>query len=663
MAINRNYIIDRLRSKSVTPDEFNYDRLQAPPLNYFLSPYDISALRNIATSLKLSAKPEVRYQEIDKIMTSRGLIKFAAGTNRVVYRHPEFPDLLIKVASDAVGMGDNPAEYRNQFLLRPFVCKCFEISPCGTVGLFEKVNPIHSREEYLSVADDVFELINTWLIGEYVLADIGSNFFANMGIRSGFGVVLLDYPYVYKLDGNKLFCNKMDPSSPSGCCDGVIDYDDGYNFLVCKKCGAIYKAKELEEKIKSNIIRNDNGGKINMKITISGGSNSVAKTTVETASNDCSLFKVTKERTSVPTKKEKYIPKVVAPVAKKEDEVKKEEPVAPVAVEEVKEETKVIPAEELLAEETEVTVEPVHNDESTVKAAFTIDESIINDRSEAKTVKSPVRYIEDDIDSIISWFNEVELEASKEDVVDRLVELALNIAKTTNYNNGKLFNKLIGTVKDIYNNLEDKQFIDATHNEDLIELVKSYEIGTEVTGVSVVDGQIQVDYVNKILTFEDELANEEEYVVAETRGKKVLVDIPEELVNNAMENTTVNEAGEESPEEKSTSYCGVDFYDGYTIDIRDIIPNQNNANIIVIKDSDGNYVTNNNNMIIAIGDVNDVSLNASKFVSKHWFEQAEELLKREEEQEEDEIENSSTEEVTEEIKSMPVGVMAPTEEE
>ena len=241
---SRNYILDRLRSKRTSIEEFNYDQLQAPPLSMFLSPFDIQELNAIARSLRYSAKPEIRYQEIDKVMRRRGLVKFAAGTNRVVYRHPEFQDILIKVASDAVGLGDNPAEYRNQFLLKPFVAKCFEISPCGTVGIFERVNPITSREEFLSVADDVFELLNEWIIGKYIVADCGSKFFMNFGVRRGFGIVLLDYPYVYELDGNLLYCRKPDQMSQPGKCDGVIDYDDGYNFLKCKKCGEKYKEKE-----------------------------------------------------------------------------------------------------------------------------------------------------------------------------------------------------------------------------------------------------------------------------------------------------------------------------------------------------------------------------------------------------------------------------------
>ena len=44
----RNYIIDRLKSKKVTIDEFNFDKLSAPPLSLFLSSQDIWELNSIA---------------------------------------------------------------------------------------------------------------------------------------------------------------------------------------------------------------------------------------------------------------------------------------------------------------------------------------------------------------------------------------------------------------------------------------------------------------------------------------------------------------------------------------------------------------------------------------------------------------------------------------
>lgn len=182
---NRSYIIDRLKSKTMSIDEFNFDNLQAPPIAAMFTPYDIARLNQIAKSIKYAAKPQVKYQEIDKIMRSRGFEKFIAGTNRVVYRPLENNTFLVKVAADAVGLGDNPREFQNQMIFKPFVTKVFEITPCGTLGVFERVVPITSREEFLSIAPDIFEVINSWFIGEYVLEDIGTRYFMNWGIRKG----------------------------------------------------------------------------------------------------------------------------------------------------------------------------------------------------------------------------------------------------------------------------------------------------------------------------------------------------------------------------------------------------------------------------------------------------------------------------------------------
>lgn len=261
MELTRQALIDKVQSKVTSIEDFNYDKLVAPPLGALLSPYDIDALYNIATSVRYSGNPEMKYRKIDEIMKPRGFVKLSAGTNRIVYRHLESTDFVVKVAADAIGIHDNPKEFENQFIFKPFVTKVFEVSPCGTVGVFERVNPITSREEFLSVADDIYEVITQWFIGKYVLADIGTKFFMNWGIRTynsnsagsvAFGPVLLDFPYVYELDGNKLFCSAVDHNSETGLCGGVIDYDDGFNFLCCTKCGVRYRVKELSKKIKNN---------------------------------------------------------------------------------------------------------------------------------------------------------------------------------------------------------------------------------------------------------------------------------------------------------------------------------------------------------------------------------------------------------------------------
>lgn len=261
-------VLQLLYSKRKSPLEFNFDMLTAPPLLSLITTEDIIQLNRIARSVKLSGKIDEKYKLIDRIMNNRGFIKLHAGTNRVVYRFIEDQRFVIKVAVDRVGMNDNPAEFKNQFLLKPFVTKVFEVSPCGTVGLFERVDAIMSREEFLSVADDIFNLITKVFVGKYILEDFGTHYFMNWGIRrNGMGLVLLDFPYVYELDGNKLYCNAPRiPGRKDLPCGGQLDYDDGFNNLVCTKCGKHYQARDLKKSEENKLIIV--GGKKKMEIEI-----------------------------------------------------------------------------------------------------------------------------------------------------------------------------------------------------------------------------------------------------------------------------------------------------------------------------------------------------------------------------------------------------------
>lgn len=276
--MDRKDVLKRLLyPKCKSAIEFQFDSLRSNPLLYYITIQDIAQLNKIATSIKYSSKPKEKYAMIDKILTPRGFKKMASGTNRVTYRFLNDYNIVLKVAIDKVGLSDNGNEYKNQHLLKPFVTKCFDVSPCGTVGLFERVVPITSREEFENIAEDVFDLINN-LIGKYVLEDIGEKFYMNYGLREGFGPVLLDYPYVFELDGRKLICNVTDPLEPLGYCGGEIDYDLGYNNLICTKCGKRYLATELKSDEKSDkpkiIVK---GEDIVMKCVLKRGDEVVAK--------------------------------------------------------------------------------------------------------------------------------------------------------------------------------------------------------------------------------------------------------------------------------------------------------------------------------------------------------------------------------------------------
>lgn len=269
-------LLNMLYSGVTTAVDFHYDQLQAPPLLSLLTIYDIDELRKIATSVALSGNVDKKYKMINNIMKPRGFVKLAAGTNRVVYRHPELPNIVVKIAVDNVGMGDNPDEFYNQQFIKPFCCKVFEVSPCGTVGVFERVERITSKYEFVSIAEDIFDIIVNKLVGKYVLNDIGAKFMYNWGVRRGFGPVILDFPYLYELDGDKLLCNqRMDDGS---ICCGDIDYDDQFNFLVCKKCGRVYSALELSKPHKDRGIFVRSKGGTEMKVSLMRG-NTVIRTT------------------------------------------------------------------------------------------------------------------------------------------------------------------------------------------------------------------------------------------------------------------------------------------------------------------------------------------------------------------------------------------------
>ena len=237
---------------------------------------DIFELNRIAKDKKLSEQPELKFDMIKNIMRMRGFKKLAAGTNRIVFKHLEDQSIVIKVAYDSVGLTDNLHELYNQELLKPFCTKVFEVTPCGTVGMFERVTPITNRQDFMRIADSVFDILIYKFIGKYIMADIGTIFFMNWGIREGSFPVILDSPYVYELDGAKIYCNKIDRNSPQGFCGGEIDYDLGFNKLVCKKCGKTFLASELKKSKKNKDIIISDKEDVDMIVRIIRGNKVVA---------------------------------------------------------------------------------------------------------------------------------------------------------------------------------------------------------------------------------------------------------------------------------------------------------------------------------------------------------------------------------------------------
>ena len=275
--MSRVSLIEQLYIKKKSALEFNYDNLGAPPIRMLFTQEDINELYRIATSLKYNGNINKKYKLIDEVMNRRGFRKAHAGTNRVVYNFLEDTSFVAKVAVDRVGLKDTPAEFKNQQFLKPFCCKIFEVDPSGVIGFVERVNPITSIHEFLSVSDDIFNLITTKIIGKYVLDDIGASRYMNYGIRCNsngytFGPVILDFPYAYELDGAKIICQRpMETPFGRMPCGGEIDYDNAFDNLICTRCGKHYKARELSSDKQQNNIIFKGGNKLMRRARIMRG--------------------------------------------------------------------------------------------------------------------------------------------------------------------------------------------------------------------------------------------------------------------------------------------------------------------------------------------------------------------------------------------------------
>ena len=139
--------------------QFNFDNLQAPPIFSMLPPSIDQYLYYIATNPKYSSNPKMKFGLIDQAVKDYGFVLLGRGTNRCIYKHQMNEGIVLKVGFDRAGAGDSFKEIKNMMMLRPFVTKCFDVSPSGVMGLFERVIPITYKDEFASVAEDIFDVI------------------------------------------------------------------------------------------------------------------------------------------------------------------------------------------------------------------------------------------------------------------------------------------------------------------------------------------------------------------------------------------------------------------------------------------------------------------------------------------------------------------------
>ena len=244
-----------------TPQSTNYQELFESiqmPINGWalLSPDDVNRLYWIATTGSLAGKFEKKRELMDEVMHNRGFKFMAGGTNRMVYKHYEFPSIVAKVPIDKVGMNDNVAEMRNQRYLWPYCSKMIQL--VGHIGFAERVEPIENRYQFNAFLPMIY-LTTLQITGKYILEDIGQKYWRNWAVRRGWGVCLCDFPYLFRLDGKKLICRQLMRNGQL--CGGEITFSDGYDYLYCTKCGRMYNAAELQVDIDEERIEFDQSNK------------------------------------------------------------------------------------------------------------------------------------------------------------------------------------------------------------------------------------------------------------------------------------------------------------------------------------------------------------------------------------------------------------------
>lgn len=222
-----------------------WNHMTKPPLLYYLPINIIQQIEEVTRDVKLMNKPDKKMELVNQILAPYGFKPLASGTNRRSFYCEYDPTIIIKLGSDVVGREDNKSEYVLQHILKPYVPKIYDIFPSGVLALEERVEPLSEEEFKLKHSKFAFDCIFFILSKGYIMEDVGTNFFKNWGVRLNGGPVILDFPYLYEVDYNKLKCDFVDRNGVR--CDGYLDYnyDTGMNEIICLKCGRRYSAKSL----------------------------------------------------------------------------------------------------------------------------------------------------------------------------------------------------------------------------------------------------------------------------------------------------------------------------------------------------------------------------------------------------------------------------------
>lgn len=171
------------------------------------------------------------------------------GTNRVAVLIDGY---VFKIAMDRLGVNDNWAELSLTQELQPVVTKVYECNNNGLILVAEYVELI-SKSSFEERADEIRDILST-IADRYLLGDIGTVLknYTNWGCRDDGDLVILDFAYIYRIEGKEMICGAL--LNEDGLeCDGFLEYDDNFYYLICSKCGKKYLFTDIRMRINPDI--------------------------------------------------------------------------------------------------------------------------------------------------------------------------------------------------------------------------------------------------------------------------------------------------------------------------------------------------------------------------------------------------------------------------
>lgn len=268
--------------KEISTPTFDFDALWHPGLRALIPDQVIADICGMVADIKLDTHKgkQQRREYFKQLLAPYGFVRLGGGTNREVYKNLEDQSVVLKIAIDSLARNNNLAELFKQYWIKPFCTKMYDVSPCGTLGLMERGDPIVNRIQMANAADGVYKVMEYCNDKGYVVGDGGGEYFMNYVIRPGFGPVLCDYTSVYKLDFAKLRCKRRDPMTGK-LCGGSIDYQlPAMSKIICSKCGAVYSALDLAKEVETmqQLIQMTRSDEI-MEVRIYDGDGNIIKET------------------------------------------------------------------------------------------------------------------------------------------------------------------------------------------------------------------------------------------------------------------------------------------------------------------------------------------------------------------------------------------------